>query len=208
MSMYPSVGGALINAFNASLFDSYKSAGWQIMAAKLSDKWPELDLPTPEEPCFDKGRLSRVDWATQAGMAAGLLREQLSPESYALLKMRYTHDGEEVVAGNHRLWLVMTDNIQQALVDGWPCVNQALTRQGVIRKSVLRNSKRFQYMALRAIRPDIVKEPFMAADDEKQATINSQQYEVKKAVNALIKQATDQAFDVLQNAGLVSLDHH
>ncbi|AMO55645.1 hypothetical protein GZ77_09060 [Endozoicomonas montiporae] len=206
MSMYPSTGGALINAFNPTLFDSYKSAGWQLLASKLSDKYPELDIPVQLDPNFDKDRLTRVDWATQAGMTAGLLRHQLDPVSYQLLRVRYTHDGNPIKTGNYRLRLAMTDNLRDALQEGWPVIRKGLIDQGLVRGSVLANEKRLQYMALRALRPDIVLQPFQASDDENQRTIDHQQWEVRKAVRQLIDLATKRAEFVLALADLVNHD--
>ena len=206
MSMYPSTGGALINAFNPSLFDSYKSAGWQRLASKLSDKYPELEVPVVEVFNFDNDRLRRVDWATQAGMTAGLLRHQLDPVYYHLLRVRYTHDGNPVKTGNYRLRLVMTDNLRSALLEGWPVLREGLIDQGKIRGSVLANEKRLQYMALRALRPDVVLQPFQASDDENQRTIDRQQYEVRKALKELVTAAISRAEHVLAVADLIHDD--
>ncbi|MCW7556504.1 hypothetical protein NX722_28480 [Endozoicomonas gorgoniicola] len=206
MSMYPSVGGALINAFNPGLFDSYKSAGWQRLASALADKYPELDLPVSEVPSFDNDRLRRVDWATQAGMTAGVLRHQLRHVDYHLLKMRYTHDGNQIVTGNHRLMLSMTDNLRAALVEGWPVLRHELIRQRMIRASVLNNETRLQYMALRALRPDVVEKVFQAQGSEQQATVNNQQLEVKKAVVELITRAMIRAESVLESNELVKTE--
>ncbi|WP_153301591.1 hypothetical protein [Endozoicomonas arenosclerae] len=203
MSMYPSVGGALINAFNPSLFDSYKSAGWQKLASALADKYPELEVPAAEHPNFDKDRLSRVDWATQAGMTAGLLRSKLKPADYHLLKMRYTHDGNQVVAGNVVLKLKLTDNTRSALVEGWPVVRQELIRQKLVRASVLNNENRLQYMALKALRPDLAEKALQAQGDEKQATVNNQQLEVKKALNELLQSAWRKAEYLLHESNLI-----
>ena len=206
MSMYPSTGGALINAFNPTLFDSYKSAGWQRLASKLSDKYPEMDVPVSDTPSFDNDRLRRVDWATQAGMTAGLLRHQLDPVYYHLLRVRYTHDGNPVKTGNYRLRLVMTDNLRSALLESWPVIRKGLVDQGKIRGSVLANEKRLQYMALRALRPDVVLQPFQASDDEKQKSIDHQQWEVRKAIKELVRVATSRAEHVLTVADLINDD--
>ena len=203
MSMYPSVGGALINAFNPSLFDSCKSAGWQKLASALADQYPELDIPAPDRRNFDADKLSRMDWATQAGMTAGILRNHLKPTDFHILRMRYTHDGNRVIAGNCELRLDMSDNARQALIEGWFVVRQELIRQGGIRKSVLENEVRLEYLVLRALRPDVVDRPFQAQGAELQATVNKQQYEVKKACMELFKQASDKAEKVLEEAGLL-----
>ena len=202
MSMYPSTGAALINAFNASLFDSYQTAGWQALASALADKWPELEPVKQDFICYDKDRLRRVDWATQAGMTAGLLRESLSPAHYHVLKMRYTHDGDDIEAGNHSKTLKLTSNTRSALIEGWPAVRRALLETGFIRKKVVEDAARFQYMALRAIRPDIAKTAYQARGSEQQATVNKHQYEVKKACRSLIDAAHDAAELELESAKL------
>lgn len=205
MSMYPSVGGALINAFNPSLFDSYKSAGWQKLASALADKYPELDTSVPTNKSFEEDRLNRTDWATQAGMTAGLLRQHLKPADYHLLKMRYTHDGKDIETGNDALLLKMTDNLQLALVEGWPVLRHELIRQRMIRASVLKNEVRLQYMALRALRPDVVEKAFRAEGSERQATVNLQQYEVKKSVKNIVEQSLVNAEKVLEDSGLITM---
>ena len=205
MSMYPTVGGALINAFNPSLFDSYKSAGWQKLASALADKWPELDIPSPEHPNFDKDRLQRVDWATQAGMTTGILRNKLAPADFHILRMRYTHDGRDVIVGNCYLQLDMTDNMRQALVEGWSAVRRSLAGQGKVRQSLFsnRNQNKLQYMVLRALRPDVVEKAFEAKGEEAGKTIRNQQAEVKKAVNQFFELAKMQAEIILEEASLL-----
>ncbi|WP_211828686.1 hypothetical protein [Kistimonas asteriae] len=200
MSMYPTTGAALINAFNASLFDSCKSAGWQALASALADKWPELEAVAPNAVHYDQDRLCRVDWATQAGMTAGLLRVKLKPAHYHVLKMRYTHDGENIDTGNDTLRLAMTDNTRTALIEGWLDVRRALVESGAIRKTVVNNAVRFQYLTLRALRPELVKSAYQASGSEQQATVNKHQCEVKKAVRALLDAAHEAAELELKSA--------
>ena len=207
MSMYPSVGAALINAFNASLFDSYKAAGWQVLASALGDKWPELEPIKKDFICYDKDRLRRVDWATQAGMTAGLLRETLKPAHYHVLKMRYTHDGDDIEAGDHSITLKLTSNTRSALIEGWPLVSRALIEGGCVRRTTAKNPVRYQYLALRAIRPDLVIKAFKATGTERQNTVNKHQSEIKKGVLALADAALNAARIELEQAGLIVGDY-
>lgn len=206
MSMYPNTGAALINAFNSSLFDSYKSTGWQRLASELCDKYPELDKPMPDNRNFDRSRMTRNDWAAQAGMVSGLLRRTLAPVEYHLLRIRYTFDGEMISQRpGAYVRLKMTDNLQSALVEGWPEVRSKLIQDRKVRNSVLRNQNRLQYMCLRALRPDVMERALQAEGREQQATVNRQQCEVRGVVNGLIRQAYNRCEALLEENYLLSI---
>ena len=194
MSMYLHAGAALINAFNASLFDSYKSAGWQRLASALCDKYPELDKSMPEDRNFDRSRLTRSDWATQAGMVSDLLRNRLNHLEFCLLRIRYTFDGELLQQKQGiRVQLKLTDNLRSALVDGWPEIHQALRAHKETPRTVADNSVRLEYLGLRAMCPDVFKCTFRASGEESQKTITNHQYKIRKAVNQLVQVAYDRA---------------
>ena len=201
MGIYRNTGAALMNAFNASLFDSYKSSGWQDMASELCDKYPELGFAAFSNVDADTDGMTRYDWVAQAGMVAGLLREHLSQEDFHLLRARYTHDGN--IIDSAMPGMRITDNLQAALLEGWPYIRSMLLQSGEIRQTVCSNPLRLQYYALRAIRPDVIGDAVQAEGSEKQATVNRQQYEVRKVVNQQLKLALKSAGAGLESAGMV-----
>ncbi|MBO9484348.1 hypothetical protein [Salinisphaera sp. G21_0] len=203
MSMYPHTGAALINAFNYSLFDTYKSACWQRLASELCDKYPELDRPIPEDRNFDRSRLTRSDWATQAGMVSGLLRNRLSNLEYHLLRIRYTFDGEMLSQKpGISVRLKMTDNLRSALVEGWPEIHGALRIHPETPRTLAERTVKLEYLGLRALRPDVIKDTFKASGEEAQKTITNQQYKVKRSINQMVQAAYNNAQIVLESEGL------
>lgn len=213
MSMYPSATSALINAFNTTLFDSYKASGWQRLASDHCDKYKELDSPTARHRNFDSANLNRQDWATQAGMVSGLLRGSLSTIEYSLLKCRYTFDGEMLnQQSSISVRIEMTDNLRNALIEYWPVIQEELRRHPEIPHTVSCESStaKLQYLGLRALRPDVVKTAFRATGSEAQRTIDNHQCKVKRAVNEIVQDAYNKAECVLEWEGLTKryYDHN
>ena len=198
MSLYSSTGAALVNAFNPTLFDSYKSAGWQAVAGKMCGKYPEFEMPVRSEPNFDPHRLTRMDWATQAGMVSGMLRRQLSALDFALLRIRYSFDGVALTQQSMSIQLHLTDSLRNALIDGWEPIACALYQHNGIPLTLKKSGceTRLTYLALRAIRPDVVTDTLKSLGTERQQTVNNLQCTVRRVINELCAEAYKRA-DVL-----------
>lgn len=198
--MYPNTGAALINAFNTTLFESYKSSGWQRLASELGDKYPELDQAAFTDHTIDINAMTKSDWAAQAGMVCGLIRDELSTLNFYLMKIRYTFDGEILEQQECSIKLNITDHLWTAINEGWPLILKELISNNDVPKTdrTKENRTRLEYLALRALRPDVFKTTYRASGVEIQRTVDNHQSIVKKAVNKLIRTAYLQCQEIFE----------